>query len=48
MLGYAISASKIIIVFFVIETNTGYVGGFLRVQHYWGVDISRELLNPGL
>jgi len=48
MLGYAINASKIIIVVFIIETNTAYVGGFLQVQHYWGVDISRELLNPGL
>jgi len=28
--------------------NTGYVGGFLQVQHYWGVNIIRELLNPGL
>jgi len=42
------SASKVIIVVFVIETNTGYVGGFLQVQHYWGVNINRELLNPGL
>jgi len=43
-----ISASKIIIAVFVIETNTGYVGGFLQVQHYWGVNISCELLNPDL
>jgi len=39
---------KIIIVVFVIETNTGYVGGFVQVQHYWGGNISRELLNPDL
>jgi len=47
---YAISASKIIIVVFAFETNTGYVGGFLQVQQYtyWEVNISRELLNPGL
>jgi len=46
---YTISASKIVIMVFVRETNTGYVGGFLQVQrHYWGVNISRELLNPGL
>jgi len=46
---YAISASKIIIiVFFALETNTGDVGGFLLVQHYWEVNICCELLNPGL
>jgi len=32
----------------VLETNTGDVGGFLQVQHYWGVNICCELLNPGL
>jgi len=37
---YAISASKITYVVFVIETNAGYVGGFVQVQHYWGVNIS--------
>jgi len=37
---------KTIIVVFVIETtyNTGYVGGFLQVQDYWGVNISCELV----
>jgi len=24
---------------FVLENNTGDVGGFLQVQHYWGVNI---------
>jgi len=32
----------------VLETNTGDVGGFLQVQHYWGVNICCELQNPGL
>jgi len=27
---------------------TGDVGGFLQVQHYWGVNIHCKLLNPGL
>jgi len=45
---YAISASKIIIVVFVLETNIGDVGGFLQVQHYWGVNSCYDLLNPGL
>jgi len=39
---------KIIIIGFVLETNTGDFGGFLQVQHYWGVNICCELLNPGL
>jgi len=38
------SASKTIIVVFVLETNTGYVGGFLQVQHYWEVNISCDLV----
>jgi len=37
-----------IIIVLVLETNTGDVGGFLQVQRYWGVNISFELLNPGL
>jgi len=28
---------KIIVIVFVLEINTGDVGGFLQVQHYWGV-----------
>jgi len=42
----ALSTSKISIVVFDLETNTGDVGGFLQVQHNWGVN-SYELLNPG-
>jgi len=45
---YALGTSKKIIVVFVTKTNTGYVGGFLQVQHYWGVNISHELLYQGL
>jgi len=45
---YAISTSKIIMTVLVLETNTGDVGGFLQVQHYWGVNIHCELLNPEL
>jgi len=39
---YALSASKIIISVYVLETNTGDFGGFIQVQHYWGVNICCE------
>jgi len=34
---YAISTSKNNHHCFVLEINTGDIGGFLQVQHYWGV-----------
>jgi len=39
---------KIITIVLVLETNTGDVGDFLQVQHYWGVNICCELINASL
>jgi len=32
---------------FVLQTNADDAGGFLQVQHYWGVNICCKVLNLG-
>jgi len=34
----------IVIIIIFLETNTSDVGGFLQVQHYWGVNICHKVL----